>query len=59
MQRGQGQLALGVRLARLTSAPLELVQERKKPGDKDTLRESLQKFKNESEKYKDALKEVS
>jgi len=29
------------------SAPLELVLERKKPGDMDTLRESLQKFKDE------------
>ena len=33
------------------SAPLELVSERKKPGDMDTLRESLQKFKDEFKPY--------
>jgi len=33
------------------SAPLELVIERKKPGDLDTLRESLQKFKAEFRPY--------
>ena len=33
------------------SAPLELVLERKKPGDPDTLRESLQKFKDEFKAY--------
>lgn len=33
------------------SAPLELVLERKKPGDMDTLRESLQKFKDEFTPY--------
>jgi 2-keto-3-deoxy-6-phosphogluconate aldolase len=33
------------------SAPLELVSERKKPGDPDTLRESLQKFKAEFKPY--------
>jgi 2-keto-3-deoxy-6-phosphogluconate aldolase len=36
------------------SAPLELVLERKKPGDPDTLRESLQKFKAEFQPYKPA-----
>ena len=36
------------------SAPLELVLERKKPGDMDTLRESLQKFKEEFKPYKSA-----
>ncbi len=36
------------------SAPLELVLERKKPGDMDTLRESLQKFKSEFQPYKPA-----
>ena len=34
------------------SAPLELATERKKPGDMDTLRESLQKFKDEFTPYK-------
>jgi 2-keto-3-deoxy-6-phosphogluconate aldolase len=34
------------------SAPLELVTERKKPGDVDTLRESLRKFKEEFKPYK-------
>ena len=33
------------------SAPLDLVLERKKPGDPDTLRESLQKFKDEFKPY--------
>ena len=33
------------------SAPLELVLERKKPGDMDTLRESLRKFKDEFKPY--------
>ncbi len=33
------------------SAPLELVSERKKPGDPDTLRESLRKFKEEFKPY--------
>jgi 2-keto-3-deoxy-6-phosphogluconate aldolase len=33
------------------SAPLELVTERKKPGDMDTIRESLQKFKGEFKPY--------
>jgi hypothetical protein len=33
------------------SAPLELVLERKKLGDMDTLRESLQKFKEEFKPY--------
>lgn len=33
------------------SSPLELVLERKKPGDMDTLRESLQKFKEEFKPY--------
>ena len=33
------------------SAPLELVIERKKPGDLDTLRESLRKFKAEFQPY--------
>ncbi len=33
------------------SAPLELVLERKKPGDLDTLRESLQKFRDEFKPY--------
>jgi 2-keto-3-deoxy-6-phosphogluconate aldolase len=36
------------------SAPLELVLERKKPGYTDTLRESLQKFKEEFKPYKPA-----
>jgi 2-keto-3-deoxy-6-phosphogluconate aldolase len=36
------------------SAPLELVLERKKPGDPDTLCESLQKFKAEFQPYKAA-----
>jgi 2-keto-3-deoxy-6-phosphogluconate aldolase len=36
------------------SAPLELVSERKKPGDVDTLRESLQKFKEEFKPYRPA-----
>jgi 2-keto-3-deoxy-6-phosphogluconate aldolase len=36
------------------SAPLELVLERKKPGDMDTLRESLQKFREEFKPYKPA-----
>ncbi len=34
------------------SAPLELVTEQKKPGDMDTLRESLRKFKEEFKPYK-------
>ena len=34
------------------SAPLELVTERKKPGDMDTLRESLRNFKEEFKPYK-------
>jgi hypothetical protein len=33
------------------SAPLDLVLERKKPGDLDTLRESLRKFKDEFKPY--------
>ena len=33
------------------SAPLELVTERKKPGDPDTLRESFRKFKEEFKPY--------
>lgn len=33
------------------SYPLDLVSERKKPGDVDTLRESLQKFKEEFKPY--------
>jgi 2-keto-3-deoxy-6-phosphogluconate aldolase len=33
------------------SAPLELVTERKKPGDMDTVRESLRKFKEEFRPY--------
>ncbi|HXZ44195.1 MAG TPA: hypothetical protein VEH53_05145, partial [archaeon] len=33
------------------SAPLEVVLERKKPGDMDTLRESLQKFRDEFKPY--------
>jgi 2-keto-3-deoxy-6-phosphogluconate aldolase len=33
------------------SAPLELMTERKKPGDMDTLRESLQKFKGDFTPY--------
>ena len=36
------------------SAPLELVTERKKVGDPDTLKESLQKFKGEFKPYKPA-----
>ena len=36
------------------SAPLELVLERKKQGDTDTLRESLQKFRNEFKPYQRA-----
>ena len=36
------------------SAPLELVTERKKVGDPDTLKESLQKFKAEFKPYKPA-----
>src|SRR5574341_1299203 len=36
------------------SAPLELVTERKKQGDPDTLRESLQKFKEEFKPYQPA-----
>ena len=36
------------------SYPLQLVTERKKPGDVDTLRESLQKFKEEFKPYKPA-----
>jgi 2-keto-3-deoxy-6-phosphogluconate aldolase len=36
------------------SAPLELVSERKKPGDPDTIRESLAKFKAEFKPYKPA-----
>jgi len=36
------------------SAPLELVTERKKVGDPDTLKESLQKFKEEFKPYKPA-----
>jgi hypothetical protein len=36
------------------SAPLELVLERKKTGDMDTLRESLQKFKAEFQAYRPA-----
>ncbi|MFB3817726.1 MAG: hypothetical protein ACE147_08695 [Candidatus Methylomirabilales bacterium] len=36
------------------SAPLELVTERKKPGDPDTIRESLEKFKAEFKPYKPA-----
>jgi hypothetical protein len=34
------------------SAPLELVTERKKPGNADTLRESLRKFKEEFKPFK-------
>jgi 2-keto-3-deoxy-6-phosphogluconate aldolase len=34
------------------SAPLELVSERKKPGDVDTIRESLAKFKEEFKPYR-------
>jgi 2-keto-3-deoxy-6-phosphogluconate aldolase len=36
------------------SAPLELVTERKKPGDPETIRESLQKFKAEFKPYRPA-----
>lgn len=36
------------------SAPLELVLERKKPGDMDTLGESLKKFKEEFKPYRPA-----
>ena len=36
------------------SAPLELVVERKTPGDVDTLRESLQKFREEFKPYQPA-----
>ena len=36
------------------SAPLELVTERKKLGDPDTIRESLAKFKAEYTPYKAA-----
>lgn len=36
------------------SSPLELVLDRKKPGDMDTLRESLQKFKEEFKPYQPA-----
>lgn len=36
------------------SAPLELVTERKKPGDVDTIRESLAKFKEEFKPHKPA-----
>ncbi len=36
------------------SAPLELVTERKKPGDPETIRESLAKFKEEFKPYRPA-----